>query len=60
MDQEQSTSYYLTQVHGVDYTLTYAPVCKYANLRTVLTAAANDDMFLKQFDVSTAFLKVSS
>ena len=45
-----------SQVPGVDYHLTYAPVCKYATLRSVLAVAAHDDLFLKQFDVKTAFL----
>ena len=45
-----------TQVPGVDYNLTYAPVCKYATLRSVLAAAAHDNLYLKQFDVKTAFL----
>ena len=45
-----------TQVPGVDFNLTYAPVCKYATLRAVLAAAAHDDLHMKQFDVKTAFL----
>ena len=35
-----------SQVPGVDYHLTYAPVCKYATLRTVLAMAASDDLYL--------------
>ena len=45
-----------SQVPGVDYHLTYAPVCKYATLRSVLAIAAHDDLYLTQFDVKTAFL----
>ena len=45
-----------TQVPGADYNLTYAPVCKYATLRAVLAAVAHDDLYMKQFDVKTAFL----
>ena len=45
-----------SHVLGVDYHLTYAPVCKYATLRLVLAVAARDDLFIKQFDVKTAFL----
>ena len=45
-----------TQIPGVDYNLTYAPVCKYATLRAVLAGAAHDDLYLKRFDIKTAFL----
>ena len=45
-----------TQIPGIDFKLTYAPVCKYATLRTVIASVANDGLCMKQFDVKTAFL----
>jgi hypothetical protein len=45
-----------TQVAGIDYDLTYAPVCKLTTLRAILAVAARDDLCMRQFDVKTAFL----
>ena len=45
-----------TQVPGVDFNLTYAPVCKYATVRAVIASVANDGLCIKQLDVKTAFL----
>lgn len=45
-----------TQVAGVDYTETFAPVIRYDTVRCVLAMAALDDMEIVQFDVKTAFL----
>ena len=46
----------ITQIPGVDYNLTYAPVCKHATLSAVLASAAHNDLHKKQFDVKTPFL----
>ena len=45
-----------SQIYELDYTETYAPVTKFASLRTVLAIAAIHDMELYHLDVSTAFL----
>ena len=44
-----------SQVEGVDYFETFAPVVRYETVRTVLAVAAKN-MELGQFDVKTAFL----
>ena len=46
-----------SQVSEVDYDLTYSPVCKLAILRALLATVAHEDLFLRQFDVQTAFLQ---
>jgi len=45
-----------TQVEGVDYTETFAPVVKYQSLRTILALAAAQSWEVHQMDVKTAFL----
>jgi hypothetical protein len=45
-----------TQVHGVDYNETFAPVSKMASIRTLLAIAAVEDLEVHQMDVKTAFL----
>ena len=45
-----------SQVEGVDYDETFAPVVKYKSLRVLLSFAAADDMEVTQMDVKTAFL----
>jgi hypothetical protein len=45
-----------TQVHGIDYHETFAPVLMYKVLRLILTLAAVWNYELKQMDVETAFL----
>lgn len=45
-----------TQCYGIDYTETFSPVVKFASIRTLLSIAAEQGMFMKQFDVKTAFL----
>jgi hypothetical protein len=41
---------------GLDYTETFAPMCRYATLRTMLAVAASKEYTLRQMDVKTAFL----
>ena len=45
-----------SQVPGVDYFDTYAPVAKLASIRTVLALAARQDMELHQVDIKGAYL----
>ena len=45
-----------SQVEGVDYNETFAPVVKYKSLRVLLALAAIYDLELVQMDVQTAFL----
>ena len=44
------------QRKGEDYNQTFSPVARLATIRSVLSIAASERMYLKQFDVSTAFL----
>ena len=44
------------QVPGVDYFDTYAPVAKFASIRTVLALAARLDLELHQIDIKGAYL----
>jgi hypothetical protein len=45
-----------SQVEGLDYSETFAPVAKFPSIRTVLAIAASEDMEIHQMDVKTAFL----
>ena len=45
-----------SQVPGVDYFDTYAPVAKLTSIRTVLALAACQDMELHQVDIMGAYL----
>ena len=45
-----------SQVQGIDYNQTFAPVVKYKSLRIILALAAIKDYELTQMDVCTAFL----
>lgn len=44
------------QRQGIDYDQTFSSVARMETIRSVLSVAAKNDMFLVQFDVSTAFL----
>ena len=45
-----------SQIQGVDYDETFAPVASQNSLRTVLSIAASNDWKINQADVETAFL----
>ena len=45
-----------SQVPGVDYFNTFAPVAKIASIQAVLTMAAAEDMELHQIDIKGAYL----
>lgn len=45
-----------SQKPHLDYTETFAPVAKFASLRTVLAIAAIEDMEIHSMDISSAFL----
>ena len=45
-----------SQVEGVDFTETFAPVIRFQSLRMLLAKANKEGMFIHQMDVKTAFL----
>lgn len=45
-----------SQVYGIDYIETYAPVVNMASIRMLFAHAAEKSLYLSQFDVKTAFL----
>ena len=64
LDQDGKVSRYkarlvakgFSQVDGVDFNQTFAPVAKYKSIRTVLAIAAALQLNVHQMDVATAFL----
>ena len=45
-----------TQVYGIDYAETYAPVARYSSIRLILALASHYNWELHQMDVRTAYL----
>ena len=45
-----------TQIYGIDYMETFAPVAKINTVRILISLAVNLDWQLHQFDVKNAFL----
>ena len=45
-----------SQIPGIDYFDTYAPVARLASIRTILALAARNDMELHQIDIKGAYL----
>ena len=45
-----------SQVEGIDYEETFAPVARYTSIRTIISLAASMGWRLHQMDVKTTFL----
>lgn len=45
-----------TQVEGIDYTETFAPVLKFVSICAILAIAAQQDLDIHQMDIKSAFL----
>jgi hypothetical protein len=45
-----------SQIEGVDYDETFAPVARYTSIRTIIAIAAEMGWHIHQMDVKTAFL----
>ena len=45
-----------SQVEGVDYEETFAPVARYTSIRSIISIAAEMGWKIHQMDVKTAFL----
>ena len=43
-------------MEGIDYNEVFAPVVKHISIRIVLSLVVNEDLYLEQLDVKTAFL----
>ena len=48
-----------SQRPGTDYTDTFAPVCRYASLRSFIAQAAQLELTIRQLDVKVAFLNAA-
>jgi hypothetical protein len=46
-----------TQEYGVDYEEVFAPVARYEAIRTLLAAAVNEEMYVHQVDVISAYVQ---
>lgn len=46
-----------TQRHGIDYDEIFAPVARYESIRTLLAASVNEEMYIHQIDVVTAYVQ---
>jgi hypothetical protein len=46
-----------SQIEGVDYDKTFAPVARYTSIRTIISIAAEMGWRIHQMDVKTAFLR---
>lgn len=45
------------QEHGVDYEEVFAPVARYETIRALLAAAVNEEMYVHQMDVISAYVQ---
>ena len=45
-----------TQIKGIDYNETFAPVINKTSIRLLLAIAAKDDLDIMHYDIKTAFL----
>ena len=46
-----------TQREGVDYEEIFAPVSRYETIRTLLAASVNEEMYVHQMDVVSAYIQ---
>ena len=46
-----------TQRHGIDYEEVFAPVARYEIIRTMMAIAANEEMYVHQMDVVSAYVQ---
>lgn len=46
-----------TQRHGIDYDEIFTPVARYESIRTLLAASVNEEMYIHQMDVVTAYVQ---
>lgn len=46
-----------TQISGIDYNETFAPVVKFSSVRIIIALAVKRNLRISQFDIKTAFLR---